>query len=127
MRLGCRAASLDELHFCHRSGGRGGLKLRAAMLAAFKEPYRDLEHVPAWLYALSCFGSAAAQGRQPPGSRPAAAAEELARELMREAEECMRALIILLHQVRSSCLLTCWFCFRLHVLCRAVSTAGAKK
>ena len=70
------------------------------MLAGFHEPYRDVEHVPAWLYALSCFRAADATGRQPPGGS-AAAAEKLAQELMHEAEECVRSLIIQLHQVRS--------------------------
>ena len=95
-----RAASLHELAFCRVPGARGvEPKLHAAMLAGFKAPYGSIRHVPGWLHVLSCLGRAGDAAEQLPGGC-VATAEKLAAELLHEAGECLRVLIIELHPVR---------------------------
>jgi hypothetical protein len=70
------------------------------MLAGFRPPYSGIQHVPGWLHALSCFPEADGHWQQQrlPGAC-AAAAEKLAAELLHAAGECLRTLIMELHQV----------------------------
>ena len=113
-----RAASLDQLAFCRVPGARGEQpKVRAAMLAGFRAPYSGIGQVPGWLHALSCFGRGDDAADQPPG-RCAAAAEKLVAELLHEAGECLRTLIMELHRVRFV------FCLSVLTACFVVSFKG---
>jgi hypothetical protein len=91
------------------------LKVQDAMLSAVRPPYYDIQHVPAWLYALSLLGLSGSPG--PNGSCLADAQHargaafipaQLAGELMDATEDCFRRLVTEIHMVRvcSSCILS---------------------
>ena len=66
------------------------------MLAFLEPPYRDIEHVLAWLHALSWLGHAPDQDTR---DSCAAAAGNLATELMYAVAETFRQLVTDAHMV----------------------------
>ena len=66
------------------------------MLASLEPPYRDIEHVLAWLHALSWLGHAPDQDTR---DSCAAAAGNLATELMYAVAETFRQLVTDAHMV----------------------------
>ncbi|BDA47654.1 probable Nck-associated protein 1 at N-terminal half [Coccomyxa sp. Obi] len=94
-----RAASLHRLAFCYLRGDPRQLKLRTAMLASLEPPYRDIEHVVAWLHALSWLGHAPDQDTS---DSCAAAAGTLATELMYAVAETFRQLVTHAHKALSA-------------------------
>lgn len=96
LAMGFRVAPLFQLQFHQWTTGTRQLKLREALLSALMPPYTDIQHVPAWLYALSLLT------RHAPGSCHAAF-EQLAREMMDAVESCLQRLIVEMQQVGNPC------------------------